>query len=152
MEKSGSGQLSEANGVEDMAVLKSSLKVESSPKTSCSKKHEPCWRHRSTWTKLEDEKLTEATIKYRESNWKAISKEVGTKDYTQCLQRWKRALKPNLRKGRWTIGEDALLVALISWGHLSWVEMAKRIVGRSSKQVRRRRSVCRVYFYFFHFF
>ncbi len=37
MEKSGSGQLSEANGVEDMAVLKPSLKVESSPKTSCGK-------------------------------------------------------------------------------------------------------------------
>ncbi len=98
-------------------------------------------KQRSTWTAQEDENLSKAVLKYHGSNWKAVAKEVGTKDYTQCLQRWKRVLSPDLKKGRWSICEDALLVALITQGFFSWVETSKHVFGRSSKQVRRRR-VC----------
>ena len=31
-----------------------------------------------------------------------VAAAVGTKNTTQCSRRWKRALQPNLKKGRWS--------------------------------------------------
>ncbi len=98
-------------------------------------------RQRSIWTAQEDELLAKAVLKYHESNWKAIAKEVGTRDYVQCLHRWKMVLRPNLKKGRWSLSEDALLVALTTHCTPNWVGVSKNIYGRSSKQVMRKR-VC----------
>jgi hypothetical protein len=90
------------------------------------------------WTEDEDRRLMQAATVHAETNWKSIAKEVVTKDHTQCLQRWKRVLRPDLKKGRWTPAEDAQLVALISQGFNNWVQLAKHMPGRTSKQCRER--------------
>ncbi len=139
LEKSSSGQFSEAKVHEDLAMLVSSSMGDHPPEDSSRNKRKRCCTQRAVWTVEDDEKLFMAVLKYNESNWKAVAMEVGMKDCTQCLQRWKRVLRPDLKKGRWSIREDALLVALITQGFSSWVEICKRVAGRSSKQVRRRR-------------
>jgi Myb-like DNA-binding domain len=53
-------------------------------------------------------------------------------------QRWKRALRPDLKKGRWTAEEDGRLIRLMAQGFASWSKLAKQMPGRSSKQCRER--------------
>ncbi|CAM9968857.1 unnamed protein product, partial [Phaeothamnion confervicola] len=95
-------------------------------------------RRPTRWMPDEDERLATAVRDHGEVNWKSIARLVGTKDHTQCLQRWKRVLHPGLKKGRWMSTEDARLVALVSQGFKNWVDLAKQMPGRTSKQCRER--------------
>jgi Myb-like DNA-binding domain len=67
-------------------------------------------------------------------DWRAVAAVVGTKTYTQCSRRWKRALHPNLKKGRWTIVEDEKLTDIVTKGNTKWTAIAT-VLGRTSKQV-----------------
>ncbi len=139
LEKNGSGQFNEVKENEDLAMRVPSCMGEYPTEDSCRNKFKQCFTPRTVWRVEEDEKLSTAVLNYHEANWKAVAAEVGTKDATQCMQKWKRVLRPDLKKGRWSIREDVLLVAILSEGFFhSWVEISKRIAGRSSKQVRRR--------------
>jgi hypothetical protein len=61
------------------------------------------------FTPEEDERLAQLVMKYKESNWKAIAKELGSRNCRQCRERWKNYLSPNLNKEPWTALEDELL-------------------------------------------
>jgi hypothetical protein len=56
----------------------------------------------------------------------------------QCLQRWRKALKPGLVKGPWSIQEDQLLHHLVHKGFKNWGKLSKYVPGRTSKQCRER--------------
>ena len=61
------------------------------------------------------------------------------RDHVQCVQRWKKALDPNLTKGPWTALEDQLLIAVKSQSETdSWSSIAEQIPGRNAKQCRER--------------
>merc|ERR1712070_256158 len=75
---------------------------------------------------------------YGESKWRAIAKRVGTRNHVQCLQRWKKVLKPGLIKGQWSLEEDQKLVALVKKGFKNWGQLAMHMEGRTSKQCRER--------------
>ena len=90
------------------------------------------------WTEEEDARLLEAIEAYGERGWKRIALAVGTRDHTKCLQRWKKVLKPDLVKGRWSSEEDRLLIYLVSQGYPNWGKLAKNLPGRTSKQCRER--------------
>jgi myb proto-oncogene protein len=51
------------------------------------------------WKPDEDARLMKAVATYSGKNWKAVAAEVGTRNHIQCLQRWSKALNPNLEKG-----------------------------------------------------
>ena len=57
----------------------------------------------------------------------------------QCRERW-GALRPGLVKGRWSKGEDTLLLQLISQAsdNPNWSQIAEQISGRTHKQCRER--------------
>ena len=44
-----------------------------------------------------------------EKNWRNIAEQVPGRDHVQCLQRWKKVLKPGLMKGTWRADEDTQL-------------------------------------------
>jgi Myb-like DNA-binding domain len=90
------------------------------------------------WLAEEDERLVSAVKQFGDSGWRNIAEYVLTKDSTQCMQRWKRALRPDLKKGRWTAEEDGRLIRLMAQGFASWSKLAKQMPGRSSKQCRER--------------
>eukprot|EP00940_MAST-03C_sp_MAST-3C-sp2_P002786 g2786.t1 len=92
------------------------------------------------WTAEEDQSLRDAVEKYDGKNWKAIAIHVPTRTHVQCLQRWKKVLRPGLVKGQWSEAEDQLLLHLIQSdnGDPDWTVLARKIAGRTPKQCRER--------------
>lgn len=89
------------------------------------------------WTKEEDTMLTEAVEKYGSKNWKLISKCVAGRSNVQCLDRWYKALNPELvkgLKGPWTPEEDQKLTMAIKEFGRDWKRIAECVDGRSNKQ------------------
>jgi hypothetical protein len=56
------------------------------------------------------------------------------------MHRWTKILKPGLTKGKWSIEEDVVLnkYVKIYGGEKNWLEIARHLPGRSSKQCRER--------------
>lgn len=90
------------------------------------------------WSTEEDDSLRTAVNRFGEKNWKSIAEHVPGRNHVQCLQRWKKVLRPGLVKGHWTGDEDALLRALVARGPKNWGQVASQIAGRTAKQCRER--------------
>lgn len=92
------------------------------------------------WTAEQDEALKKAVKKHNERNWKEIAKEVEGRTHVQCLQRWKKVIRPGLVKGHWSPEEDAILTRLMAEPANvgSWSDVADQIPGRTAKQCRER--------------
>lgn len=94
------------------------------------------------WNKEQDAALRVAVEKYGGKNWKAIAAMVPGRNHVQCLQRWKKVLKPGLVKGHWTEEEDAKLMELVKHPSLeNWAMVAQHVPGRTAKQCRERWSL-----------
>lgn len=93
------------------------------------------------WTPEEDTILRRAVEKHGEKNWRDIAEEVPDRNHLQCLQRWKKALKPGLVKGHWSKEEDNFLLKLMKdypEGKWNWAKISVHIPGRNAKQCRER--------------
>ena len=89
------------------------------------------------WTKEEDEKLRQLVEKHGK-RFNLISKELETRTFYQCQQRWCRSLDPSLRKGPWTEEEDEKLQNAVKLHGKRWLLVMGMIPGRSSDQCRLR--------------
>ncbi|CAN0179078.1 unnamed protein product, partial [Phaeothamnion confervicola] len=94
--------------------------------------------HPRRWHPGEDERLRNAVSEVGEVNWKEIASRVKSRNHVQCLQRWKKVLRPGLIKGPWTPEEDERLVILIGRGFKNWGALSQHLPGRTSKQCRER--------------
>jgi hypothetical protein len=94
------------------------------------------------WTKDEDARLREAVAVVGPKNWRRISEDFlqGERSKLQCLHRWQKVLKPDLKKGPWTPIEDAILTKCVHemGPDATWVRIAERVQGRIGKQCRER--------------
>lgn len=90
------------------------------------------------WTKFQDESLRASVKFYGEKNWKAIAERVPGRNHAQCLQRWRKVLKPGLVKGHWSYEEDQILDNLVRQGVNNWGQISDQIPGRTPKQCRER--------------
>ncbi|OQR92198.1 myb-like DNA-binding protein [Thraustotheca clavata] len=91
------------------------------------------------WTEKEDERLRSAVLAFKDNNWNAISRHVGTRDYRQ---RWHKVLVPHFIKGNWSTTEDEQLRNVIAWqptiSKIDWDVIASSILGRDSNQAKER--------------
>ncbi|OQR80831.1 myb-like DNA-binding protein [Thraustotheca clavata] len=90
------------------------------------------------WTKAQDNALKESVQLHGEKNWKAIAERVPGRNHAQCLQRWRKVLKPGLVKGHWSFEEDKILEHLVKQSCNNWGQIAEQIPGRTPKQCRER--------------
>lgn len=91
------------------------------------------------WTPEEDALLSKAVAQFGGKNWKAIASQVPGRNHVQCLQRWRKALDPNVIKGFWSIEEDNRLIEIVSSANFqNWGKVAVQIPGRTAKQCRER--------------
>eukprot|EP00924_Labyrinthula_sp_SR-Ha-C_P001608 maker-scaffold_18-snap-gene-3.2-mRNA-1 protein AED:0.00 eAED:0.00 QI:342/1/1/1/1/1/2/96/400 len=104
--------------------------------------HTPKRQRSSKWSQEQDDALRIAVKKWDGRNWKAIAELVPGRDHVQCLQRWKKVLRPGLVKGHWSAEEDKKLLELIQDEKMhSWAMVASQITGRTAKQCRERWSL-----------
>ena len=94
------------------------------------------------WTPEEDEALRRAVERFGDDDWKSVATLVPDRKPTQCLQRWKKTLRPGLVKGQWSQEEDELLLRLMKEVRgedgPDWNAIALQIRGRNPKQCKER--------------
>jgi hypothetical protein len=96
------------------------------------------------WTDEEDNQLSTAVKNLDGKNWKLIAKTAFPEDSRsdiQCLHRWKKVLRPGLKKGPWTPAEDDFVlkeVLKVGIQQVKWSHVAGLVTGRLGKQVRER--------------
>ena len=80
---------------------------------------------------------TQAVEKFGSKNWKQIAKCVAGRTNVQCLDRWYKALNPELikgLKGPWTPEEDEKLTQAVQQFGRDWKKIAEMVDGRTNKQ------------------
>jgi hypothetical protein len=104
------------------------------------------------WTSVEDAQLTRAVTttpkkKYKGEfnlDWVAISAQVSGRTKTQCNNRWRSTLDPNIdrangRTGSWAEDEDINLTdAVRAHGAKNWKKIAALVPGRTKRQCHKR--------------
>jgi hypothetical protein len=104
------------------------------------------------WTANEDKLLIAAIKQFGDSTgphkkWEAVSQAIGSRNGTQCQQRWSQVMRPGLQKGLWSAHEDALLLKLVAQFGPKWPKITEHWpiasaaagrANRTSKQIRER--------------
>ncbi|KAF9647374.1 hypothetical protein BDM02DRAFT_3098250 [Thelephora ganbajun] len=70
--------------------------------------------------------------------WSQVSACLPGRNSKSCRKRWIHSLDPTLRKGRWTEGEDALLITAVEMHSNHWFQVAKMLPGRTDDQCAKR--------------
>lgn len=92
------------------------------------------------WTRNEDDALRKAVDQSPFDDWISVQYQSGLKRSPgQCSFRWKKALAPWIRKGRWTGEENKRLEDAIQiHGFKDWNLISKYTIGRTDVQCRER--------------
>ena len=94
------------------------------------------------WNKEEDEKLINFFKENKSkkfSKWKLLEELFPNKTASQIAERWKYVLNPEIiKKKSWTAEEDTIIKEFIENKGYLWKELAKKLSGRTSKQIRQR--------------
>ncbi|QBM88570.1 Myb-like DNA-binding protein BAS1 [Metschnikowia aff. pulcherrima] len=106
---------------------------------------------RKTWLKPDDEHLLHRlkelypaeyaanTLNARGIDWDLVAESFrGERKAKDCRKRWALSLDPNLRRGKWTPAEDALLVQQFAKYGALWQQVALQIEGRTEHQCLKR--------------
>ncbi|KAG0309453.1 Myb-like DNA-binding domain protein [Dissophora globulifera] len=94
---------------------------------------------KDSWTKQEDNTLTEAVRLMGEKNWVQIACCFENRTPAQCNYRWTKSLNPAIRRGHWLEEEDgALRAAFGVYGEARWVKIQQHVLGRTDVQCRER--------------
>jgi hypothetical protein len=90
------------------------------------------------WSPYEYMRLIAAIMKFGLKNWSTVAMYIGSnRNRSQCSQRWKRCLDPDISKDAWTADEEARLLELVhQHGTQCWAKMADLMISRCDVQCR----------------
>ncbi|CAN8273756.1 unnamed protein product [Cochlearia groenlandica] len=89
------------------------------------------------WTAAEDETLAAYVRDHGEGNWNAVQKKTWlARCGKSCRLRWANHLRPNLRKGSFTVDEERLIIQLHSQLGNKWSRMAAQLPGRTDNEIK----------------
>ena len=103
-------------------------------------------KQKQYWTKEEDTELLTLVRWLGDRKWVEVSSKLPNRTAMQCMQRYKKSLRPGMVKGCWSYEEDCLLLEIIDAhlkknlpiSELDWKETSLQIRGRNPKQCRER--------------
>ena len=64
--------------------------------------------------------------------WSQVAKYIPGRTGQQCAQRWRHRVNPNIKKEKWTLEEDRLLMRLVHRHGSAWAEIARGLEVRAS--------------------
>lgn len=89
------------------------------------------------WTSAEDAILVDYVKKHGEGNWNAVQKHSGLfRCGKSCRLRWANHLRPNLKKGSFTLDEEKLIIELHATMGNKWARMAAHLPGRTDNEIK----------------
>ncbi|KAF8396297.1 hypothetical protein HHK36_017912 [Tetracentron sinense] len=89
------------------------------------------------WTSTEDAILVEYVKKHGEGNWNAVQKQSGLfRCGKSCRLRWANHLRPNLKKGAFTVDEERLIIELHAKIGNKWARMVAHLPGRTDNEIK----------------
>ncbi|GAA0138262.1 DNA-binding transcription factor [Lithospermum erythrorhizon] len=89
------------------------------------------------WTPAEDAILVEYVNKHGEGNWNAVQKHSGlARCGKSCRLRWANHLRPDLKKGAFTVEEERLIIEMHAKIGNKWAQMAAELPGRTDNEIK----------------
>ncbi|KAJ7297759.1 hypothetical protein O6H91_Y037400 [Diphasiastrum complanatum] len=89
------------------------------------------------WTAAEDAILVAYVQKHGEGNWNSLQKQSGLlRCGKSCRLRWANHLRPNLKKGAFSMEEERLIIELHAKLGNKWARMAAQLPGRTDNEIK----------------
>jgi hypothetical protein len=93
-------------------------------------------RHRTRWTKDEDERLKMLVQRYGEDDWWLVAGYMRDRNARQCRERYVDYLSPRLHNDPWTPEEEAMLTEKVNMYGRKWVRLTSFFQARSAASLR----------------
>ncbi|XVE80234.1 hypothetical protein DITRI_Ditri14bG0123400 [Diplodiscus trichospermus] len=89
------------------------------------------------WTAEEDQKLIDYVQKHGQGKWRTLPKNAGLKRCGKsCRLRWTNYLRPDIKRGKFTIEEEETIIQLHSILGNKWSAIATRLPGRTDNEIK----------------
>ncbi|GFP99600.1 myb-related protein myb4 [Phtheirospermum japonicum] len=89
------------------------------------------------WTAEEDQILISHICRNGHGNWRALPKRAGLlRCGKSCRLRWMNYLRPDIKRGNFTLEEEEMIIKLHAELGNKWSEMATRLPGRTDNEIK----------------
>ncbi|KAL0285535.1 UNVERIFIED_CONTAM: Transcription factor [Sesamum calycinum] len=89
------------------------------------------------WTPEEDQKLVDYIHKNGAANWRTLPKNAGLERCGKsCRLRWTNYLRPDIKRGRFSLEEEETIIQLHSVLGNKWSAIAARLPGRTDNEIK----------------
>ncbi|VAH51591.1 unnamed protein product [Triticum turgidum subsp. durum] len=93
--------------------------------------------NRGSWTPEEDMRLIAYIQQYGHANWRALPKQAGLlRCGKSCRLRWINYLRPDLKRGNFTVEEEETLIKLHNMLGNKWSKIAACLPGRTDNEIK----------------
>ncbi|KAL9234114.1 hypothetical protein vseg_009019 [Gypsophila vaccaria] len=103
-------------------------------RTSSSEKTE---LKKGPWTPEEDQKLVDYVDKHGPGNWRHLPTKAGLQRCGKsCRLRWTNYLRPDIKRGKFTLEEEEVIIQLHSVMGNKWSAIAAKLPGRTDNEIK----------------